>query len=209
LERAHRELVVRGHEDDRHLTSDELQHLEAIELRHLNVEQDQLRLQLSDRLDGLEAVGAFRRDLDVTAREQMLLEHLPRQHLVVDDHDTKRRIGHEVTSEEEAAATAAGASGGGGGPGSSSSTRNRSRSASTRKLPSRPYAMSRRRCTFISPMPAPLFLRLAVGSRGLSTTIARCCSIRCALSRTVPPSTRSAMPCVTAFSTSGWSSSGG
>ena len=47
LERAQRVLVVGGDEDDRQVAPEQLEHLEAVELRHLHVEQHQVRLQLA------------------------------------------------------------------------------------------------------------------------------------------------------------------
>ena len=47
LERPQGELVVRRDEDDRHAAAEQLEHLEAVELRHLDVEEQQVRLQLA------------------------------------------------------------------------------------------------------------------------------------------------------------------
>ena len=66
LERPQRVLVVRGDEDRPALVAPEqLEHLEAVQLRHLHVEQHQVGRQLGHRLDRLEAVAALGHDLDV------------------------------------------------------------------------------------------------------------------------------------------------
>ena len=41
-----RVLIVRRHEDDRDVAADQLEHLEAVELRHLHVEEQQIGMQL-------------------------------------------------------------------------------------------------------------------------------------------------------------------
>ena len=66
VEGAHRVLVVGGDEDDyRGLRGlDQFEHFEAIELRHLNVEEEQVRGGFGDGLDGFESVGAFGHDLE-------------------------------------------------------------------------------------------------------------------------------------------------
>jgi hypothetical protein len=86
FERAQRVLIERGREDDRNLTADQLEHLEAAQLRHLDVEEQQIGRELGHDLDRLEPVSALPHHLDV----RMLAEKLPhdraRQRLVVDDH---------------------------------------------------------------------------------------------------------------------------
>ena len=64
VEGAHGVLVVGGDEDDhRRLRGfDQFQHFEAIQLGHLDVEEEQVRAGFGDGLDGLEAVGAFGHD---------------------------------------------------------------------------------------------------------------------------------------------------
>jgi hypothetical protein len=59
LEGADRILVVRGHEDDRRLVcfTQSRHHLEAIEVRHLDVEQHDIRGILPNRFHRLLAIG--------------------------------------------------------------------------------------------------------------------------------------------------------
>ena len=59
VERPHRVLIVGRHENHRDRWVDQFQHLEAIQLRHLHVQEHQVRLVLRDRLHRLESVGAF------------------------------------------------------------------------------------------------------------------------------------------------------
>ncbi len=65
VERPQRVLVVGRDEHDRHVAADQFEHLEAVELRHLDVEKQQVGMQLGDGLDCLEPVGALGHDLDV------------------------------------------------------------------------------------------------------------------------------------------------
>ena len=91
LECAQRVLVVRGGEDHRDIASDQVEHLEPVQLRHLHVEEQQVGRQLRHCLHRLEAVGALRHDLDVRFGGQELAEHLPRQGLVVHDGNAQRK----------------------------------------------------------------------------------------------------------------------
>ena len=61
------------------------EHAEAVEARHLHVEQDQVGLLLGDRLDRLEAVAALADDLDVRLVLQPVAHPLAGQRLVVHD----------------------------------------------------------------------------------------------------------------------------
>ena len=83
-------LVEGGDEDDGHLAADQLQHLEARELGHLDVEQDQVRSELGHRFHRLEAVTALPRHLDIGLAAQVLAEQLTRRILVVHDQDAHR-----------------------------------------------------------------------------------------------------------------------
>ena len=44
---------------------DQFEHFEAVELGHLDVEEEEVGRGFGDRLDRLEAIGAFRDNLDV------------------------------------------------------------------------------------------------------------------------------------------------
>ena len=87
LERLERVVVEGGDEDDRLIASDELEHFEAIELRHLDVEQEQVRLEIRDGLDRLEAVGALGDDLHLVHVSQKFAHDSPRELLIVHDRD--------------------------------------------------------------------------------------------------------------------------
>ena len=54
--------IKRGH---RHVAADQVEDVEPIELRHLDVEQQQVGLVLGDRLDGFESVATLGRDFNV------------------------------------------------------------------------------------------------------------------------------------------------
>ena len=72
VERTHRVLVVCGDEDDHRRLRwfDQFQHLEAIQLRHLDVEEEQVRVGFGDGLYRLEPVGAFGHDKNLRVRSQ-------------------------------------------------------------------------------------------------------------------------------------------
>ena len=76
VERLQSVLVVRGDEDDgrpaRFVALDELEHLESVELRHLDVEEEEIGLRLGDGLHGFEAVRALGEDPDVRVRGEKL-----------------------------------------------------------------------------------------------------------------------------------------
>ena len=95
LERAQRVLVVGGDEHDgRHpIRADGLDHLEAVELRHLDVEEHEIRGLGQDGLDGFDAVPGFADDLDVLFSAEERAHPLARERLVVDDQRTDRARG--------------------------------------------------------------------------------------------------------------------
>ncbi len=93
LEGADRVLVVGRHEDHRHVAANQLQHLEPVELRHLDVEKQQVGVQLGHDLHRLEAVGALRDDVDAGRRRQVLANHRAGERLVVHDGDAECRRG--------------------------------------------------------------------------------------------------------------------
>ncbi|MNM28565.1 hypothetical protein D3C81_390810 [compost metagenome] len=78
-------LVVGRDEDQARLCAYQFRHFEAVQARHLDVEEHQLRLQFRDGLDGLEAVGAFGHDLDIVVARQIFAQHAARQQFIVDD----------------------------------------------------------------------------------------------------------------------------
>jgi hypothetical protein len=91
-ERAQGVLVVRGAEDhDRRprLTGDQLQHLEAIELRHLHVEEHQVGPLLGDRLHRLEAVRGLPDHLDALVGAEVLAQQRARRGFVVHEQDAQ------------------------------------------------------------------------------------------------------------------------
>ena len=94
LERAHRVLVVGGDErDQRQLAL--LQHphdADAVELRHLQVEQRQIRALLLDRRHRLAARRRLRHDHDVVERAQQRREKRSRRPFVVGDHDAQAGV---------------------------------------------------------------------------------------------------------------------
>ena len=87
VEGAQRVLVVGGREDHRYRAAQQLQHFEAIELRHLDVEEHQVRRQLGHRLHGVETVAALGHDAHALVRAEVLAHDAAGQGLIVhDDH---------------------------------------------------------------------------------------------------------------------------
>jgi len=89
LEGADRVLVEGGDEDHRHVGPQELEDLETVELRHLHVEEEKVRLPLAGRPHRLEAVAALPHDLDTRRPREILAEDRSRRLFVVDDQDAQ------------------------------------------------------------------------------------------------------------------------
>ncbi len=85
LEGAQRIAVERRDEDDgrRRSSFQHAQDAEAVEAGHLDVQKQQIRTQVIDGLDGLEAIFALGDDLDFLFLGQLLPDPLARQLLVV------------------------------------------------------------------------------------------------------------------------------
>jgi hypothetical protein len=82
-------LVVRRHEDDMRtpLRVETAQYVEAAQSSHLNIEQDYVRREPGDFLNGLEAVGRLAGALDSGYPPEQLAHTVAGQALVVDDQD--------------------------------------------------------------------------------------------------------------------------
>ena len=97
LERAERVGVVGGDEDHVGIRADELEDLEPVELRHPDVQKDEVGLQVVDGPDRLEPVGALGDDLHVRMPGRVLLDRRARELLVVhhdrpDSHPPRRQV---------------------------------------------------------------------------------------------------------------------
>ena len=71
--------------DGRRIRTEELEHFEARQLRHLDVEEDDVRRQLFRELHGFEAVRGLPDDLEVRDLAQVLDHELPGQSFIIDD----------------------------------------------------------------------------------------------------------------------------
>src|SRR5258708_30189041 len=138
---------------------------------------------LSHGLHGLESVRALGHDLDVVVGPKELPEELAGGQLVVDDDDPDHR-------------------------GSSMYTRNRPSVSTVCSSASPSETVFSRPRAFCRPTLSPR-LSTRSGSAGLSMPILSVPSTRVASMSIVPPSTTEAIPCRTAFSTTGCRSSGG
>ena len=88
LEGLDRVLVVRGDENDRRRplhAGEARDDLEAVEPRHLDIEEHDVGPQLPDRFHGLVPLARFAGDLDAGDRAENALQVLARGRLVVDD----------------------------------------------------------------------------------------------------------------------------
>src|ERR1041384_744771 len=87
VKRLERVLIKRRHKDDRlnMLRTNMLEHVEAIHLRHLDVEKDEIRRQRVDGFHCLATIPALVQDLDLRIFLEQHTEIAPRQRLVVDN----------------------------------------------------------------------------------------------------------------------------
>src|SRR4026209_354776 len=87
LERAHGILVVRSYEDDvgRRLRIERFEHLETAQLRHLNVQKDEVRPERLDRINSFTTIRTLRNYLDVRILSQHFANHLASARFIVDD----------------------------------------------------------------------------------------------------------------------------
>ena len=111
VERTQSVMVVRGHEHDRGdpVRADALEDAEAVEIRHLDVEEHEVGPELLDRDDGLATVAALPDDLDAGFVREEGAQALAGEGLVVDDegphdgaHHSVIRNGRAVVSEAAA-----------------------------------------------------------------------------------------------------------
>ena len=98
VEGAHGVLVVGGGEDHGGRTRarriHQLQHLEAVEFGHLDIEEEQVGGKIGHGFDGFEAVGAFGGDFDFRMRGEQFAEEAAGQFLVVHDYGANGIGGH-------------------------------------------------------------------------------------------------------------------
>ena len=89
-------LIVCGDEDDGVIGADEFEDFETIELRHLDVEENEVGVEFIDGFHGLEAVGAFGDDFEVGVGGDEFAKDGAGEFLVVDDDGADFRRGvHE------------------------------------------------------------------------------------------------------------------
>ena len=85
---ADRVVVMRGDEDDGGAGADQFQNFEAIELRHLDIEKNEIGFQFGDGFHGFEAIRTFGGDFDFGMCGDEFAQHLPGEFLVIDDDGT-------------------------------------------------------------------------------------------------------------------------
>ena len=81
-------LGVRGDEHDMlHERPNRVLRLEAVDMRHANVEEHDVRSKLADDVRQVASVGALADDVEVGIAMEELPESLPRQRLVIHEQD--------------------------------------------------------------------------------------------------------------------------
>lgn len=76
LERADGVRIVSGDENNRWRGIESLEHFEPIELGHLNIQKDEIRVSFGDGFHGLKTVGAFGDDFDLRVGREIFPERL-------------------------------------------------------------------------------------------------------------------------------------
>ena len=100
LECLERKLVVRRDEDHGHVLADKLQNVEAIELWHLHVEQQEIHRVFAHGFHGFESVRALSHDGHAAERREILTHgHTGRLFVVNDDYAQQLRHGHVLRRE--------------------------------------------------------------------------------------------------------------
>ena len=87
VKRAHGVLVERRNENHGDLPPNQFQHFKAVQLGHLNIQENQVGLVLGNSLHGLEAIAALGQDPDAFDHSNVLPYQLARQFFVIHDHD--------------------------------------------------------------------------------------------------------------------------
>ncbi len=65
------------------------EHIEAADLRHLDIKKDELGVLLADQPNRVNAVRAFSDDFEIRLLDEELSEPVPRQSLVINDNGSK------------------------------------------------------------------------------------------------------------------------
>src|SRR5579872_1226959 len=78
--------IVGSNEYDGPIRANQLEHFEAVQLRHLNIEEEKIGFEFANHLHRIESVGALRNDFNFTVRRKELSNHLTREFFVVDNH---------------------------------------------------------------------------------------------------------------------------
>src|SRR5215510_7519013 len=189
----HRILIVSSDEDDQRqrLCFDHPQRLKPVQSRHPHVEKEQIRLVLLDLDHRVGATVSFSDNFDVSEWRQHSAQPFTGQLLVIHN----QRMNHKVTNgmANETVAPFPGL-------------------RSTRKPDWGPYKADNLSLMLLRPTP-----RLKSCGRGPSgrpdpvsaIAIFKCPSLTAAESVICPPSGRLPIPCLTAFSTRGWTVSAG
>ena len=106
VERGDGVLIERRHEDhERCWPIERTEHAEAVDARHLHVEQHDVRVVRRDERDRLAAVRRLAHDLDVRLFAEQSTKPLPGERLIVDDEDAQ--WGHDALRRRPAGLTTA------------------------------------------------------------------------------------------------------
>src|SRR5207253_10444766 len=88
-----------GDKDDDRRAIEQRQHFEAIELRHLDVEEENVGIALRHLADGLESVGALGDDLEVFFRSEIFAKDIASERFVVDNQGPNH-VGSSISTEK-------------------------------------------------------------------------------------------------------------
>src|SRR5688500_1169973 len=184
FEGADRELVVRGYEyhDRQALERKRFQHLKAVQLGHLNIEEYSIRHMRFDDSHRFTTRCRFTNDLDIGLHAEQPDDALSRDRLIIDDDDPDH-CGILTSAQTPPSARSA-----------------------RRRRPGRPYVCSSRARVFARPIPEACSMLQPCARPGpLSQTDSSMLpDSLLALTTMCPSRVRFAMPWRMAFSTSGW-----
>src|SRR5579885_1277031 len=105
LERRHGKPIIRRREHDRGIMLNALEYLEPAQLRHLDIQEHQVRLQRIDELDRRASIARFARDVDPIDLAQQISQLRAGDRFIFDDDGARR---HGATTAVAALVDSAG-----------------------------------------------------------------------------------------------------
>ena len=93
LEGSDRIIIVGGNKDHRRARANQFENFEAVELGHLDVEENEIGLQFRDGFYRLEPVRAFSGDFNFWVHRDEFAQNLPCELFIVDDDGANFLVG--------------------------------------------------------------------------------------------------------------------